>query len=122
MERGVMTVELKGLRAFAPHGLYAEEAAAGNEFELNVQLTYVPADPKIATIEQTINYVDANAIVSSVFSQREELLETVAMKIMDELYNAFPFITSCTVAIQKLTAPIPNFIGSLGVTYSKHFK
>ena len=117
-----MTIEMKGLRVFAAHGLYAEEAAAGNEFEITVSLSYPANGDEIASIGQTINYVDANNIVTAVFGRREDLLETVAMKMMDEFHQAFPFLTHGTINIQKLTPPIPNFIGSLGVTYSKTFK
>ncbi len=121
MAKGLMTVELRGLRAFAPHGLYPEEQQAGNEFELHISLSYPVADDSISSIEQTINYVDAYAIASAIFGKREDLLETVAMRIMEELYRAFPFLHAGTINIQKLTPPIPNFMGSLGVTYSKTY-
>lgn len=121
VSQAVMTIQLKGLRLFANHGLYAEEFKAGNEFELEIALSYPVEGAAISDIEQTINYVDAFAIVTSVFSHREDLLETVSMKMMNELHRAFPFLTAASITINKLTPPIPNFIGSLGVTYSKTF-
>lgn len=122
MTPALMTIQLKRLRLFANHGLFAEESRAGNEFELDISLQYPVQAPAISAIEQTINYVDAFAIVSAVFRNREDLLETVAMKMMDELYAAFPFLSAASISINKLTPPIPNFIGSLGVTYSQTFQ
>ncbi|HEY0058128.1 MAG TPA: dihydroneopterin aldolase [Flavisolibacter sp.] len=116
-----MTIQLKGLRLFANHGLYAEESKAGNEFGLDISLCYPVQVPAISEIDQTVNYVDAYAIVTTIFQKREDLLETVAMKMMDELYRVFPFLSAASISINKLTPPIPNFIGSLGVTYSKTF-
>jgi dihydroneopterin aldolase len=118
----MMTIQLQGLRLFANHGLYAEESKAGNEFELNISLDYTVQAPTISTINQTVNYVDAFDIVTAVFNDREDLLETVAMKMVDKLYEAFPFLSAASISIDKLTPPIPNFIGSLGVTYSKTFQ
>ncbi len=122
MTPALMTIKLNRIRLFANHGLYAEEFKAGNEFELDIALDYPVQEPSISAIDQTINYVDAFAIVTAVFRHREDLLETVAIKMMDELYAAFPFLSAASISINKLTPPIPNFVGSLGVTYSKTFQ
>ena len=40
---GSITIELKGLRFFAYHGLYAEEQKTGNEFEIDLFVTHQPS-------------------------------------------------------------------------------
>jgi dihydroneopterin aldolase len=36
----VITIELKQLRFLAYHGLYAEERKTGNEFEINLSVSF----------------------------------------------------------------------------------
>jgi len=122
MMKGLMTIELKGLRFFADHGLYADEARTGNEFEINVSLEYPAPDQTISSIHQTIDYAVVYEIIREEFSIRQELLETCAMKISSELHKSFPGITRVQISIDKLTPLITNFIGSLGVTYTCTYK
>ena len=116
------TIELKCLRFFAHHGLYAEEAKVGNEFEVDVSIAYKAAETIVSSIEQTINYAEVFRIVKDEFSQRKDLLETCAMQIADRLQKQFPQIESLTISIKKLNAPIANFVGSVGVAFTKAFK
>ena len=37
---GWMTIELKGLRFFAEHGMYVEERKVGNQFEIDLEVSY----------------------------------------------------------------------------------
>ncbi|MGN6165043.1 MAG: dihydroneopterin aldolase [Flavisolibacter sp.] len=115
-------IELKGLRFFAHHGLYAEEAKVGNEFEVDVFIAYKAAETEVLSIEQTINYAEVFRIVKDEFSQRKELLETCAMQMADRLQKQFPQIESLTISIKKLNPPIINFVGSVSVTFTKAFK
>jgi len=117
-----LTIELNGLRFFAHHGVYAQEEKAGTGFELSVVLEWSPPEEPITHLHQTVNYVEAYNIVKRVFGVRQPLLETCAEKITDELHAAFPVIEKVCVSIKKLTPPLPNFVGSLGVTYTRVFK
>jgi len=49
------------------------------------------------------------------------LLETLAQNISEEIYKVDERITSFNITIDKLNAPICNFIGTVGVNYSKSF-
>jgi len=51
----------------------------------------------------------------------EPLLETVAMKIADEIHKEFPAVKSAELQIIKLHPPIINFMGQVAVTYNKNF-
>ncbi len=118
----IVTIELKELRFFAHHGVYAGEAKTGTEFEVSVILEWGATAEPIAHLHQTVNYVAAYNIVKRVFSIRQPLLETCATHITDELYAAFPVLEKVCVSIKKLHPPLTNFVGSLGVTYTRLFK
>jgi dihydroneopterin aldolase len=119
---GCLAIELKGLRLFAEHGLYNEEAKLGNEFELDVVLEYDAPTGIVSSIADVIDYVSAYAIIRDVFSVRRPLLETCAMEIAHELKQKFASIRKSVISIRKVTPLLTNFVGSLGVTYTKSFK
>ena len=54
---GQFTIELKNLRFFAEHGLYAEEALLGNEFEVDISIRKHAPDTIVSSVDQTVDYV-----------------------------------------------------------------
>ena len=62
---GWMTIELKGLRFFAEHGMYAEERKVGNQFEIDLEVSYKVPKHTITSIEETVNYVELYRIVEN---------------------------------------------------------
>jgi 7,8-dihydroneopterin aldolase/epimerase/oxygenase len=119
---GYMTVELTGLRFFARHGWHHQEAKTGNEFEVSVIASFDVEDAIITSIEQTINYAAVYKVVKTTFLVPEKLLETIAMKIAAGVKEQFPQLDQINVSIKKLTAPIENFTGTVGITYSKDYQ
>lgn len=116
-----VTIELKGMRFFANHGWFDEEATLGNEFEVNFWGTF-PAKNNITSIEDTVDYSKVYALIQSTFAEREKLLETVAQKIANRIETAFSEIQSIKLTITKRNPLIPAFIGTVGITYAKAFK
>ena len=115
----VMTIELKALRFHAFHGLYPEEKKIGNEFEVNLWVDYIPAEKIITHIDNTVNYAQLHALIKAAMQQPRELLETVAMEIIESIYDQFPQIKKAAIEIVKLHPPISQFVGSVGVKYEK---
>ena len=117
-----MTIELKGLRFFSEHGMYAEERKVGNQFEVDLSVAYKAPKQVISSIENTINYVEVYRIMEEEFASHRQLLETCAMQICDKLHEHFPEIKSIAISIKKINPPITNFTGSVGVSFRKKFK
>ncbi|MEI6948281.1 dihydroneopterin aldolase [Paraflavisolibacter sp. H34] len=118
---GSITIELKGLRFFAEHGMYAEERKVGNQFEIDLSATYKAPKHPIVSIEETVNYVEIYRIIEEEFSGHKHLLETCAMQICDRLHEQFPELRTICISIKKMSPPITNFTGSVGVTYTREF-
>lgn len=119
---GWMNIELKGLRFFAEHGMYAEERKVGNQFEIDLSVCYKAPKTVITSMEETVNYVEIYRIIEGEFSMHRQLLETCAMQICDKLHVHFPEIKRVHISIKKVNPPITNFTGSVGVSYTKEFK
>ena len=120
-EQKTVTVELSHLRFFAFHGVYAEELKTGNEFEVNIKVHFSTSKELITHLHDTVNYVRVYNIVRTLMDHPEPLLETVAMKIADEIHREFPPVGSVEIQIVKLHPPIVNFTGKVAVTYHKLF-
>jgi len=115
------TIQLNNLRFSSLHGVFAEEAIIGNEFEVNLSLLFSAPEKKVTSLEETINYAEVYRITKELFSVRRRLLETLAMEIAAALKTAFPSILEQTVQIQKLNPPISSFTGTVSVTYHKTY-
>jgi dihydroneopterin aldolase len=119
---GWINIDLKGLRFFGEHGMYAEERKVGNQFEIDLTVSYKAPKQTITSIEETVNYVGIYRIVEEEFSAHKHLLETCAMQICGRLHDQFPEIKKVCISIKKISPPITNFTGSVGVTFSRNFK
>lgn len=114
-------MELKGVRFFAYHGIHEEEAKIGNEFEVDLYLEHTAPDGIIEHLDDTINYAAVYATVKEEMQVRQALLETCMMRIAERLGREFPKIERLRITLRKMAPPIPGFIGSVGVTYSREF-
>ena len=112
-----MKVTLRNCRFFARHGVMEQERRAGNEFEVSLEVVYTPGEPFSDCLEDTISYADLYEIVSRKMDTPAELLETVCARIAEEASSRWPQIEAMSVAITKLTPPIPSFTGTATVTF-----
>lgn len=118
---GLITIELSKLRYFAYHGLYAEEKKTGNDFEVSLTVSYIPAAMIITGVASTIDYVTLAGIIKAQMNQPEDLLETVAMQIAEKTHLSFPQVKHVEISIMKLNPPIEQFTGQVGVRYRKEY-
>lgn len=119
--RGIITIELTRLRFFAKHGLFAEEQKIGNEFEVDLFVSYDPGDILINELSETVNYASLFAILKDEMQKPRKLLETFAMEITDLFHITYPSIRKIEITLSKLNPPIAKFTGRVGVKYMKEF-
>lgn len=112
-----MTITLSNLRFFAYHGLYDEEKKIGTEFEVSVEVDFVPEVHVIDTLTDSINYVAVYEWVKKNMEIPTPLLETVVMRIATGLADQFPSICESRIALRKLSPPIAGMEGQVGVRY-----
>ena len=116
----LMQIHLKNVRLYAYHGLHAGEEIIGNEYELNLTVSYTPVQAVISNIDQTLNYVELYDVVKEKMSIRVDLLETLATEITHEIMVRFLAVEFVEVSIFKLHPPISQFQGSVGVTHKRN--
>jgi dihydroneopterin aldolase len=100
--------------------MYQEEKILGAEFEVNAAIT-IAANEKIASLEQTVDYVFIYEMIKERMSVPTPLLETLAQELIESIYLSDKRILSININIIKKNPPISNFTGNVGVSLIKHF-
>lgn len=116
----MFTINLHNLIFHAYHGIHEEEKIVGNEFEVNVSLSFI-ADEQITTLEQTINYATVYEIIKQRMQIATPLLETLVQDLTEAIRAFDNRIKSISVSVEKKNPPISNMEGSVSVHYKKDF-
>ena len=116
----MLTIHLHKLRFHAYHGLYEEERALGNDFELTIDIE-TDHEARIKSINQTLNYVTVYELVAKRMTNPTPLLETLAYDMSEQIYKLDEHIKKISIFIIKVYPPMQNIQGSVGITYCKEF-
>lgn len=114
-----LQILVRNCRFRAFHGLYPEERQKGNDFVVNLAVSYTPQSGTITALEDTIDYAALFAIIDAAMKEPVDLLETLAQKITAEIYHKYPQVTETDIEIEKLKPPIDKFTGSAAVRFVK---
>ncbi|MBN9381725.1 MAG: dihydroneopterin aldolase [Chitinophagaceae bacterium] len=117
----MVTVRLHNLIFSGHHGVFKEELATGNTFEVHLDVIYDEKDRPFENLDSIVNYVNLFAIVKQRMHQPSPLLEKIADEIIGKIKALYPFIREVIISIYKLQAPIGNFQGKAGMTLHKKF-
>jgi dihydroneopterin aldolase len=99
----MLTVSLHGMQISAARGLYKEEHAIQNHFEVDVDVFVNAADPREFPF---IDYTIIRETVRLAFEQPHELLEQFIRDINTELKTKFREAEKVRIVIRKLNPPM----------------
>ncbi|HUB59326.1 MAG TPA: dihydroneopterin aldolase [Puia sp.] len=117
----MVTVQLHKLIFSGRHGVFKEELATGNTFEVNLDVLYDETRHPFGGLDSIVNYVNLFGIVKERMHQPSPLLEKIADEIIGKIREQYPFIREVILSIYKLQAPIGNFQGKAGITLHRKF-
>lgn len=113
-------IEIEGMQFYAYHGHFEAERVVGNKFQVDLRFK---TDSSVAAISDdlndTVNYQEVYNLVKSQMMVKSHLLEHVARRILDSLFQKFPEIKKARVKISKLNPPMNGEIEKVSVTLSK---
>ncbi len=112
MARITQKIALENVRFFSPIGYYEEEQLLGNEFFVNVSVSFPFKNPDSEDISNTLNYEDLYRILSEVMSPRRKLLESAAEDILNKLLEDYADIEQITISIKKMNPPFGGDLAS----------
>lgn len=117
----MLTVRLHNLIFSGHHGVFKEELATGNTFEVDLDVIYDEQGHRPESLDTIVNYVILFGIVKKRMHQPSPLLEKIAEEIIRKILEQYPFIKEVVISIYKLQAPIGNFQGKAGITLQRKF-
>ncbi len=112
----MLIIHLHKLLFHSFHGVYQEEQLLGNEFEVNADIE-LDTNEQLTKLRQTVNYVTVYEVIKQRMQQSTPLLETVAQELNQSIHKMDDRIKSVSITIKKLSPPIENFQGEVGVSY-----
>ena len=98
-------VSLKEVRFYAPIGYYEEEQIVGNEFYVNLDVSFPFENSDAEDLENTINYEELYQILVDVMRPKRKLLESALEDILDLVMKRYAFATEINVSIRKVNPP-----------------
>ncbi len=115
---GIICIENMEFHAY--HGCYNEERITGNRFLVDLEIsTGIEGAAVTDKLADTLNYQLAYDLVKEQMEIQSHLLENVAGRILDSLYESFPAIEKATVKVSKMNPPMGGQIGRVSVTFTR---
>ena len=120
-----LTIEVKGIKAYGKHGIYTEEKKEEQLFLIDVKAILRDTSKARDNIEEdllkeTINYETiVESVIKLVKEESFNLIETLALKIVDALKN--PKLQEILVTVHKPNTILNQLTEDISVTASEEF-
>lgn len=114
-------IKIKDLKLFGYHGVKQEEKTSGQNFLFNISIDIAKESFEKDGLYQdnilnTVNYSEIITLVKEINSNnRFNLLETFSEVLAEKIISYSPLILKVKVRIEKISPPIKESIGSVGV-------
>lgn len=110
-------IKLNNIRVHAYHGCLREEAIIGSDYRVDLE---VGADLSVPSssdkLSETVDYVHLNKIVKEEMSVKSHLLEHVAQRILNRIFDEINMVKNIEISVSKLNPPIMGDVESVAVT------
>ena len=112
-------IKLNNIRLHAWHGCLKEESIIGSDYRVDLEVGADLNIPSVSdTLNDTVDYVHLNNIVKEEMAKKSKLLEHVAKRILDRIFNELPKVTTAEISVSKINPPIGGDVESVSVTLS----
>ena len=100
-------IKVENIRVYAYHGCLKEETAIGSDYRVDLE---VKADLETSAqtddLNDTVDYVFLNKVVVEEMAIPSKLLETVAKRILNRIFNEDQMVKKASVSVSKINPPI----------------
>ena len=109
-------ISVEGIRVFAYHGHFPEEAKLGGHFIVNVWVTADTSEvEKTDDLNHTVDYVKIIEIVKDQMAIRSDMIEHPARRIVDTILPLNK-VQKVKVEVEKINPPIDATFDKISVT------
>ncbi|MCL6293457.1 dihydroneopterin aldolase [Jejuia spongiicola] len=100
-------IKVENIRVFAYHGCLKEETKIGSDYRVDLEVkANLQASAKTDKLIDTVDYVFLNRVIKEEMEKPSHLLETVAKRILNRIFNEDKLVKKATVWVSKLNPPI----------------
>jgi len=116
-------IKVENIRVFAHHGCLKEETAIGSDYRVDVVVkANLNASAKTDALSDTVDYVFLNKVVREEMNTPSKLLETVAQRILNRIFNEDKHVSKATVSVSKINPPIGGDVEMVTIKMSQKRK
>lgn len=113
-------IEIEGMEFYAYHGHYEEEQIVGNRFLIDLKIETDCRKAAVSDdIEDAVNYQTAYKIIKAEMKKKSNLLENIAGRILDAIYEKLDNLKSVTIKVSKMNPPMGGKIKKVSITMTK---
>ena len=113
-------IELENMEFHAFHGCYELEQVVGNRFLVSIVIEANLREAAYTdSVDDTVNYLSVYQAVEREMKITSHILENVASRIIDAVYDVSPLCRKVTVKVSKLAPPLGGKIERASVTLSR---
>ncbi|ETN94080.1 dihydroneopterin aldolase [Zhouia amylolytica] len=100
-------IRVTNIQVYAYHGCLVEEGKIGSDYRVDVEVKANLQPSAVSdALADTVDYVHVNRIVKEEMAIRSKLLEHVAKRIIDRIFDEIAIANETTVQVSKINPPI----------------
>ncbi|HIB36768.1 dihydroneopterin aldolase [Mesonia sp.] len=113
-------IKLNNIRVYTNHGCLTEEGKIGSDYRVDLEIhASLEASSISDELKDTVDYVHLNRIVKEEMDIRAKLLEHVAKRIIDRIFEELEMVEQAEVAVSKINPPLGGDVENVTIVLSK---
>ncbi len=116
-------IKVNNIKIYTNHGCLEEEAKIGSEYRVDVKVkSNLSKSAESDDLNDTVDYVHLNKIAKEEMAIRSKLLEHVAQRILNRIFNEIQLVDEAEVSVSKINPPIGGNVGEVTIVLSEKRK
>ena len=116
-------IQIEKMEFYAYHGHFREEQIVGNRFLVDLWIETDMSKPAATDdLNDAVNYQVAYKLIRKEMEKKSNLLEHIAKRILDTLFESLEGIEKLRVKISKMNPPVGGKIDSVSVLLGRTSK
>ncbi len=113
-------IKVENIKLYAYHGCLNEEALIGSDYRVDITVNADLSKSSLTDdLNDTVDYVLLNKIVTEEMAIRSKLLEEVGQRIVDRIFKESTLVTKASVSVSKINPPIGGNVEKVTILLTK---
>ncbi|MBE9509687.1 MAG: dihydroneopterin aldolase [Bacteroidetes bacterium] len=113
-------IQIENMEFYAYHGHFREEQIVGNRFLVDLWIETDMSRPAVTdNLEDAVNYQVAYKLIRKEMEKKSNLLEHIAKRILDALFESLVGIEKVRIKISKMNPPVGGKVDSVSVSLGR---